>query len=307
MNELTQRGIAALKTGDRDAARQWLGAAIHQDATDLQAWLWLSGAVDRDEEQIDCLRQVLRLDPGNPVAARGLAQILERKSPPGPQMTENLTPRPAVPADTEENLLDRVVLLPSGQPAVPEATRPQPAPQAESTQAANLTPTQAPNGRVIEPIYPRQPKPSFSTRRPVFRARPSLVPVMLFFWLTVFTLYGLLIALGQEIELVFPAIIALGSACAIIAIIMIIRQFSTRYELTTHNISLPFHGKQVETPISAILTVDTHQTGFQKLLGTGDILLDVAINGVLSALTIRNIPQVKQRAEQILYMVHDQR
>lgn len=298
MNELTQRGIAALKTGDRDAARRWLGAAIHQDPTDLQAWLWLSGAVDLDVERIDCLRQVLRLDPGNPVAARGLAQILDRKSPPGPQMTENLTPRPAAPADTEENLLDRVVQLHSGQ---------QPAPQAESTQAANPTPTQASNGRVIEPIYPRQPKPSFTTRRPVFRARPSLVPVMLFFWLTVFTLYGLLIALGQEIELVFPAIIALGSACAILAIMMIIQQFSTRYELTTHNISLPFHGKQVEAPISAILTVDTHQTGFQKLLGTGDILLDVAINGVLSALTIRNIPQVKQRAEQILYMVRDQR
>jgi Tfp pilus assembly protein PilF len=45
-DDLTSRGIAALKAGDRLRARQLLAAAVTANPNDEQAWLWLSGAVD---------------------------------------------------------------------------------------------------------------------------------------------------------------------------------------------------------------------------------------------------------------------
>src|SRR5512135_3270270 len=93
MNELTQQGIAALKSGDRAAARQLLTAAIKQDSGDVTAWLWLTGTLEKDEERIACLRKVLQLDPNNQAAARGLAQITERRAA---QQAQAVTPAPQV-------------------------------------------------------------------------------------------------------------------------------------------------------------------------------------------------------------------
>ena len=76
MSELTQQGIAALKAGDKPQAAHLLRLAIQDDPKDIQAWLWLSGAVDTVEERIESLQAALKLDPNNQVAARGLAQMI---------------------------------------------------------------------------------------------------------------------------------------------------------------------------------------------------------------------------------------
>ena len=78
MSKLTQRGIAALKNGDRNRARQLLRAATQDNPDDIQAWLWLSGALETDQERAACLHQVLRLDPDNALAAQGLAKLVAR-------------------------------------------------------------------------------------------------------------------------------------------------------------------------------------------------------------------------------------
>lgn len=59
MNELTNRGIEALKSGDKLEARRLLSLAVQQNSQDEIAWLWLSGVVESDEERIRCLHQVL--------------------------------------------------------------------------------------------------------------------------------------------------------------------------------------------------------------------------------------------------------
>lgn len=79
MADTTQQGIAALKSGNRAAARQLLAAAVKENPNNVIAWLWLSGAVDKDEERAACLRQVLRIDPSNAAALKGLSQIQERR------------------------------------------------------------------------------------------------------------------------------------------------------------------------------------------------------------------------------------
>lgn len=65
-----QDGIAALRSGDKAAARRLLADALTRNAGDLEAWLWLSGAVDDPGERRYCLRRVQALDPGHAAAAR---------------------------------------------------------------------------------------------------------------------------------------------------------------------------------------------------------------------------------------------
>ena len=78
MSELTQQGISALKAGDKHSAAQILRLALQNNPRDIEAWLWLSGAVETDQERAECLQAILRLDPNNQVAAQGLAHLVAR-------------------------------------------------------------------------------------------------------------------------------------------------------------------------------------------------------------------------------------
>jgi membrane protein YdbS with pleckstrin-like domain len=75
MDELTIQGIQALKSGNKPQARTFLLAALEKNEDDLYAWLWLSGAVDNDQDRLDCLKQVLRIDPNHDAAAKGVAYL----------------------------------------------------------------------------------------------------------------------------------------------------------------------------------------------------------------------------------------
>src|SRR5512133_1856194 len=136
MNELTQRGIAALKSGDRAAARQFLSNAVMQDSKDVTAWLWLTGALEDDDDRITCLQQVLRIDPGNQAAARGLAQILERRTRPASMAAAAQPPAAKPPAAAQP-----VAPVPAEPPAVSKpAEAPPPEPPAPSNPAITFTP-----------------------------------------------------------------------------------------------------------------------------------------------------------------------
>ena len=70
--ELLSQGIAALKAGQKAKARGLLEQATQQDKQNEMAWLWLSGAVDTDDERRMCLQRVLAINPGNESARLGL-------------------------------------------------------------------------------------------------------------------------------------------------------------------------------------------------------------------------------------------
>ncbi len=70
-----------LQKGDRPAARELLTNLLRSDQTDPNIWLWMSAAVESRQERIFCLENVLKLDPANELAKRGLA--LARGLPPG--------------------------------------------------------------------------------------------------------------------------------------------------------------------------------------------------------------------------------
>ena len=72
---LYRQGVAALRDGDIPTARAKLMQAVRLDRTHEQAWLWLSAAVETDQEKITCLQNALTLNPGNDAARRGLEKL----------------------------------------------------------------------------------------------------------------------------------------------------------------------------------------------------------------------------------------
>ena len=74
-----KQGIAAVKAGRKAEARKLLTQVIEQDERNEMAWLWLSGAVDADEDRRICLENVLAINPNNEMAKRGLASLTAKE------------------------------------------------------------------------------------------------------------------------------------------------------------------------------------------------------------------------------------
>jgi len=89
--DLLRQGIAASKAGQKAKARELLEQAIAADEYSATAWLWLSGAVDTNEDRRICLENVLTLEPENAFAKKGLAML-------GPAPEPETAPPPAVAA-----------------------------------------------------------------------------------------------------------------------------------------------------------------------------------------------------------------
>ena len=80
-SDLTTLGITALKDGHREAARRLLTEAVARNPLDAAAWLWLSGALDDNDQRADCLRRVLQIEPDNAAARAGLEQLEAEQRP----------------------------------------------------------------------------------------------------------------------------------------------------------------------------------------------------------------------------------
>lgn len=79
VDEWLRDGIAALKAGDRAEAQALLLRVVEADERNEAGWLWLSGAVETDNDRLVCLENVLALNPDNPAARRGLAKLSETR------------------------------------------------------------------------------------------------------------------------------------------------------------------------------------------------------------------------------------
>ena len=80
-DDLLKQGIAALNAGQKAEARRLLMQVVQHDERNEMGWLWLSGAVDTDEDRCICLENVLTINPNNGTAQRGLEAL--RKNSPG--------------------------------------------------------------------------------------------------------------------------------------------------------------------------------------------------------------------------------
>ncbi|NPV68176.1 MAG: hypothetical protein HPY64_13635 [Anaerolineae bacterium] len=95
VNDLIREGVAALKAGRRAEARELLTRATELDQMNEQAWLFLSGVVDSEEDQEICLENVLVINPNNARAQEGLRILHSRRK-------EKAVP-PAAPLPTADD------------------------------------------------------------------------------------------------------------------------------------------------------------------------------------------------------------
>lgn len=79
VNVMVKEAIRALKANNKAEARSLLEKATELDPYNEQAWLWLSGVVDTEDDQRTCLQNVLFVNPGNENAKQGLV-MLDAKS-----------------------------------------------------------------------------------------------------------------------------------------------------------------------------------------------------------------------------------
>jgi hypothetical protein len=75
MSDYYQKGIAALQAGDKSHAIAFLSHALRDEPRNPAIWLGLAEALDDPNRKKDCLRQVLRLEPGNIEASSWLEKL----------------------------------------------------------------------------------------------------------------------------------------------------------------------------------------------------------------------------------------
>lgn len=75
MDDLLQQGIAAYRAGKRDEARKFFIAALKQNRNDEHIWGWMYNVCNNDTERIDCIKQILRINPKNEKANQLLAKL----------------------------------------------------------------------------------------------------------------------------------------------------------------------------------------------------------------------------------------
>jgi hypothetical protein len=82
--QATKRAIELLRAGEKDGAREILKGVLRRDRDNPLAWAAMVQAAASDQEAILCLKQVLRLKPGDPWATKQLQRLDAAASQPAP-------------------------------------------------------------------------------------------------------------------------------------------------------------------------------------------------------------------------------
>jgi predicted Zn-dependent protease len=78
VQQLLDEGIASLRIGNKEEARRKLMQVINADERNEHGWLYLSEAVESDEDRQICLENVLTINPANDRAERELKALQEK-------------------------------------------------------------------------------------------------------------------------------------------------------------------------------------------------------------------------------------
>ena len=81
MADYLQQAIAAIKSGDRTTGKRLLiDEVLRTNPRDEIAWLWMTQTVESDDERMNYLRNVLKINPHNERARQGMAAIQQKQS-----------------------------------------------------------------------------------------------------------------------------------------------------------------------------------------------------------------------------------
>lgn len=150
---LIEQGKQALYVGNKQAAWIYFQEALEIDPANEEAWLWAGGAAPTLEKTIECLQQVLRLNPQNERARSGLDWAHNRLAAQQP---------PAAPAKPQpEPVIEQPVPVAPPPPAAP----PEPPKREKRGLFAFMNRSTIPPEPIDEPSKPVQEPPPLSPER----------------------------------------------------------------------------------------------------------------------------------------------
>jgi len=79
-----QNAISLIKSGHKEEAQTILIQILEDDPQNEKAWIWMSAVVDTDEMRLECLDEVLKINPNNQAAQKGAAKLREKLPPQDP-------------------------------------------------------------------------------------------------------------------------------------------------------------------------------------------------------------------------------
>lgn len=85
MTTMLEQAAILIRAGNIDEARPLLIEYLKQNPKDEDAWLWMSRCVTEVEQKRYCFEKVLKLNPQNPHAIKGLERLDKTSSPPKSQ------------------------------------------------------------------------------------------------------------------------------------------------------------------------------------------------------------------------------
>jgi hypothetical protein len=83
---LLERAVVAFRAGQTDIALDLLARVLQTDPRNERAWLWMAGAAYNDEERTRILQHILKINPNNEHALKGL-RILNARRPSAPGLS----------------------------------------------------------------------------------------------------------------------------------------------------------------------------------------------------------------------------
>lgn len=299
MNRLTQDGIAALKAGDLARARQYFVAALQENNDDLQAWLWLSGAVEGDVDRLECLEQVLRIDPSHALAAKGVAQLKAKGVKPPEQPTPTLETLEWESFEEQEPTLTVDSLLPAGAGELPEVPTIASLGQPEEVELKEKTqPVKIEEGaRAERPL-----------EKIILKSKPSILPVLLVAILIAAAAVALVSVLfpwavrrtSMDPNLVFMIVLVVLALIISVLAVRILQHLFTSYILTNRRLIVEdslVSRAQKSLPLNKIQGISYRQSLLERAFGLGTVML--AANGESGPIYLHDLKDYLDLAERI--------
>lgn len=302
MNQLTQDGITALRAGDKARAQQLFVAALQDDGDDLQAWLWLSGAVESDSDRLECLEQVLRIDPTHALAYKGVAQLRARGVKP---------PEPVAPqAETLDwSSLEEDAQAGTGEEyrlgEFEEFTEPEEVPTLSSIEPVEEEPRERTQPLKIEASERVGDRPN---EKILLKTKPSLIPVLVIGLLivviavvVVITVFPVMVvSLSINASLLFMSMLVVVALIIAAVAVRVLQQLFTAYILTNRRLIVEdslVSRAQKSLPLDKIQGISYRQNFVGRIFGLGTVML--AANGENGPIQMHDLKEYIHLAEQI--------
>lgn len=104
---MLEDAIVLIKAGEIEKARPLLIEFLKQNLNNEDGWLWMTRCVTKPEQIRYCFEKVLKINPQNPYAIKGLERLnnpTPSPSVPTPKVDETITTRPTEKKGTNKRL-----------------------------------------------------------------------------------------------------------------------------------------------------------------------------------------------------------